>query len=118
MRILDVDETAPRDAGDLTEHLIAGEEVRAAFVSATGSVLFTDGRILLAQREHLLEERMETSSYPWREVRRFSLQESIGTKGFVQLRIWLGEDEHPLHLRARPGTDLRPLQRLLAEKLG
>ncbi|MEA3004622.1 MAG: hypothetical protein QOH81_3410 [Sphingomonadales bacterium] len=117
MRIFDVDETRPAEAAALTAHLIAGETVRAAFVSPAGSILFTDRRILLVQREHLLEERVETSSYSWREVRRFALQESVSKDGLVQLRIWLGEEDHPLHLRARPGTDLRPLQRLLVEQL-
>jgi hypothetical protein len=60
---------------------------------------------------------VETSSYPYREVRRFALQESAGGDGFRQLRIWLGDEDHPLHLRARMGTDLHSLQRLLAEKL-
>jgi hypothetical protein len=60
---------------------------------------------------------VETNSYPYREVRHFALQESVGGDGFRQLRIWLGNEDHPLHLRARAGADLHALQRLLAEKL-
>jgi hypothetical protein len=116
MRIFDIEEAAPIDARDASETLIPGEEIRAAFISPTGTILFTDRRIILVTHEHLLEERVETSSYPWREVRRFALQESAGGDGFRQLRIWLGDEDHPLHLRARAGTDLGPLHRLLAEK--
>lgn len=94
-----------------------GEEVRAAFISATGAILFTGRRILIVTHEHLLEERVETSSYPYREVRRFALQESASGEGLRQLRIWLGDEDHPLQLRARGDTDLRPLHRLLAEML-
>src|SRR3954465_2633950 len=82
MRILDVEQASPGEAHQLTEHLIAGEAVRAAFASPTGAILFTELRILLVSREHLLEERLETSSYPYREVRRFALLE--GAKGFLQ----------------------------------
>lgn len=117
MRIFDVEQAAPADMRDHSEALIPGEEVRAAFVSQAGAILFTERRILLVTRENLLEERVETSSYPYREVRRFALQESLGGDGFRQLRIWLGDEDHPLHLRARTGADLQPLQRLLAEKL-
>lgn len=117
MRIFDVDQSAPADMRDFSEALIAGEAVRAAFISQTGAILFTERRILLVTHENLLEERVETSSYPYREVRRFALQESAGGDGFRQLRIWLGDEDHPLHLRARTGTDLHSLQRLLAEKL-
>jgi hypothetical protein len=115
MRILDVEQASVGEAHQLTDHLIAGEAVRAAFSSPTGAILFTELRILLVSREHLLEERLETSSYPYREVRRFALLE--GAKGFLQLRIWIGDEDHPLHLRARPGADLRAIQQLLAEKL-
>jgi hypothetical protein len=115
MRILDVDEAAPHEAPRLTEHLIAGELVRAAYVSPSGTILFTDRRILLIQREHLLEERIETSSYPYREVRHFAIQEGAG--GRSAIRIWLGDEPQPLQLRANPGADLRALQRLLAEQL-
>ena len=115
MRILDVEQASPADAAGLTDHLIPDEGVRAAFASPTGAILFTDRRILLVSREHLLEERVETSSYPYRQVRHFALLE--GAKGFLQLRIWIGDEDHPLHLRARPGADLHALGRLLAERL-
>jgi hypothetical protein len=116
MRILDVDSARPGEAGKLTAHLIEGEAVEAAFASSTGAVLFTDRRILLVQREHLLEEKVETTSWPWRALRHFALQEGAG--GRHVLRIWLGDEPQPLHLRANAGTDLRPLQRLLALMLG
>jgi hypothetical protein len=115
MRIFDVDEARAEEARRLTDHLLADEIVHIAYVSTTGTIVFTDLRILIVQREHLLEERVETGSFPYRSIQHFSIQE--GAEGFSQLRIWLGEDEHPLHLRARPGADLRPLQNLLARQL-
>jgi hypothetical protein len=116
MRILDVEPARAADAKAITGHLVEGEAVTAAFVSPTGAVLFTDRRILLVQREHLLDARVETSSYPYREVRHFSIQE--GEDGRSQIRIWLGDEDHPLQLRASPGNDLAAVQRLLAERLG
>lgn len=117
MRILDVDQSPAADAAALTAHLVRQETVHAAFVAPTGAVLFTDRRILLAQREHLLEARIETSSWPYRTVRHFSIQEGEAAESRTAIRIWLGDEAQPLHLRANPGTDLRPLQRLLAERL-
>jgi hypothetical protein len=117
MRILDVDEAAPSEAPRLTGHLIASEEARAVFVAASGGVIFTDRRILIVQREHLLEERIETISWSWREVRRFAIQEAASGEGHVSIRIWLGEEDHPLHLRANPGTEFGGLQALLVERL-
>jgi PH (Pleckstrin Homology) domain-containing protein len=114
MRILDVDEAAPAAARELSRHLAADEQVLAGFVSPTGSILFTDRRILLAQREHLLEEKVETASYSYRGVRHFSIQEGESRSA---IRIWLGGEDHPLHLRANPGTDFARLQHLLADRL-
>ncbi|MGA9580800.1 MAG: PH domain-containing protein [Allosphingosinicella sp.] len=118
MRILDVDQSPAADAAELTAHLVAGETVDAAFVAPTGVILFTDRRILIAQREHLLEARIETSTYPYRTVRHFSIQEGESAGSRSTVRIWLGDEPQPLQLRANPGTDLRPLQQLLAERLG
>ena len=117
MRILDVDQIPPAQAGQLTGHLVEGEAVYAAFRAPTGAILFTDRRIVVAQREHLLEVRIETSSWPYRSVRHFSIQEAESADSRAAMRIWLGDEAHPLHLRANPGTDLRPLQRLLADRL-
>lgn len=117
MRILDVDSVPPREAARLTPHLIEGERIDAAFASSTGALLFTASRILLVQREHLLEEKVETASWPWRAVRHFSVTESAAGGARAALRIWLGDDAHPLHLRANPGTDLAPLQALLAARI-
>ena len=117
MRILDVDEAARSEAPRLTSHLSAGESVQAAYVSPTGAVLFTDRRILIVQREYLLEEKIDTISYPYRAVRHFSIQEGEGGSGRSAVRIWLGDEPQPLHLRANPGTDLGALQLLLVDQL-
>ena len=116
MRILDVDQVSAAEASRLTPHLAEGEEVRAAFTSATGSILFTDRRIVMVVREHLLEEKTETTSYPYRELRHFSIVES-GESGRAAIRIWLGAEPQPLHLRAEGGAQLHALQRLLAGML-
>jgi hypothetical protein len=118
MRILDVDQVAPSEAIALTEHLIEDEPIHVAFVSATGLILFTELRILTVQREHLLDERIETSSYPYRELRHFSLAEAPSGSARTAIRIWLGAEPQPLQLRANPGTGFVGLQRLLAAKIG
>jgi hypothetical protein len=118
MRILDVDEADPAALAGLAPYLVEGERADAAFVSPTGTVMFTDRRILLSQREHLLEERVETSSFPWREVRHVSLQEGQAEGSRSVLKIWLAAEPQPLHLRANPGTSFLALQRLLAARLG
>jgi hypothetical protein len=101
----------------MTEHLVPGEVVHAAFRSPTAAVLFTAARILLVERNSLLDEKVETSSFSYRAMRQFSFAEASSQGARVAVKIWLGADPQPLHLRAGAGTDLRPLQQLLAGKL-
>jgi hypothetical protein len=117
MRILDVDELAPADAAAITAHLIPGEVVHAAFRSPSAAVLFTERRILHIQREALLSEKVETSSYSYLAIRHFSLVEASDGETRAALRVWLGAEPNPLHLRANPGADFALVQRLLASKL-
>ena len=118
MRILDVDAVAPAEASALTAHLLPQEPIHAAFQSPTGAVLFTETRIILIQRESLLAEKIETSSFAYRAVRQFALTEGAAAASRSAIRIWLGSEPQPLHLRAGPGTDLAALQRLLAGRVG
>jgi hypothetical protein len=117
MRILDVDAVSSSEAPALTEHLVPGEVVHTAFRSPTAAVLFTEARILLVERNALLDEKVETSSFSYRAMRQFSLAEASAAGARVAVKIWLGADPQPLHLRAGTGTDLRPLQQFLAGKL-
>jgi len=117
MRILDVEAVVPAEARAITEHLVPGEDVQAVFRSPSAAVLFTATRILLVERNSLLDEKVETSSFSYRAMRQFSLTEASGEGVRVAVKIWLGADPQPLHLRAASGTDLRPLQQLLAGKL-
>jgi hypothetical protein len=117
MRILDVDSVPVGEASDITGHIAPGEEVHAAFRSPSAAVLFTAARIILVERNSVLVEKVETSSFSYRAMRQFSVTEASGGNARVAVKIWLGADPQPLHLRATSGTDLRPLQMLLAGKL-
>ena len=118
---MDVDNIAAAERQGLTERLLPDEQVHEAFRSQTTVVLFTDRRILTIQRHTLLTERIETSSYSYRAVQHFAVLESgvseAEGEGRSEIRIWLGADPHPLHLRANSGADLAPLQLLLASRL-
>jgi hypothetical protein len=118
MRILDVEAVAPADAPALTPHLVKGEPVHAAFRSPSAAVLFTASRILLVERNALLDEKVETSSFSYRSMRQFSLSEASAAEGRVAVKIWLGADPQPLHLRAAGSSaELAALQLFLAGML-
>lgn len=120
MRIFDVDHVPPAEHGELRSALLPDETVEEAFRAIGGAtILFTDRRIVIVQLQMLLVERIETTSYSYRTLRQFSLTQGTAGESRSELRLWMGQaDQHPLHFRANPGTDLTALQRLLADKLG
>jgi hypothetical protein len=117
MRIFDVDSLAAADAAAVTGQLVPGEQILQAFRATTTTILFTDRRILTIQLHMLLSERLETSSFSYRGIRHFSMLEGAPPQSRSEAKIWLGSETQPLHLRANEGTDLAPLQRLLAEMM-
>ncbi len=117
MRIFDVDSISISEAAGVTDQLLAGEQVHEAFRATTTTILFTDRRIVTIQLHVLLSERLETSSFSYRAMRQFSVLQGASPQSRSEVKIWLGADAHPLHLRANEGTDLGRLQQLLAEKL-
>jgi hypothetical protein len=117
MRIFNVDSVAPADRSSLSDQLLPDEMVVEAFHSQSATILFTDRRIVTVQLQVLLAERSETSSFSYRAMRQFSMVQGSPPESRSEIRIWLGPDPQPLHLRANAGTDLQPLHRLLAEKL-
>ena len=117
MRIMDVDHIDPADPPGVTSRLLPGEEVHEAFRSTTMAILFTDRRIITIQRNTLLTERTETTSFSYRSIRQFSVLEGTSEEQRSELKIWIGAEPQPIHLRSHGGTDLAPLQHLLASKL-
>jgi hypothetical protein len=117
MRTFDVDPLDRGDTSDLAAHLLPGETIEAGFRGERGTILFTDRRIVTVQLLVVISERIETTTYSYRAVRSFALNEGVGGAGRTELRIVLESDEHPLHLRANPGTDFGPLTALLAARL-
>jgi hypothetical protein len=118
MRTFDVDSIAAAAAeSDFAERLLPGETIEAGFHGERGTILFTDRRMITVQLLVVISERIETSSYSYRAVRSFSLNQPVDGNGRSELRIILDSDDHPLHLRANPGTDFGPVIALLTHHL-
>ena len=114
---MDVDWIEPVDRSALADRLLPGELLHEAFRASSSTILFTDRRIMTIQRQVLLAERHETTSFPYGALRQFSVLEGEPGESRTEIRIWIGPDPNPLHLRANAGADLGPLQQLLASKL-
>ena len=117
MRTFDVDSIATAADRDFAERLLPGETIEAGFHGERGTILFTDRRIITVQLLVVISERIETSSYSYRAVRSFALNQPVDGNGRSELRILLDSDDHPLHLRANPGTDFGPVIALLTRHL-
>ena len=117
MRIFDVDSIGTGEHAGVAEHLVPDETVHLAFRAATTTIIFTDRRIVTLQLHMLLNERLEASSFSYRSMRQFSLLQGTDGESRSEMKIWIGAESNPIHLRANQGTNLSGLQQLLAGKL-
>jgi hypothetical protein len=117
LRTFDVAALAPEDFSAFSQHLLAGERPALGFRGETTTLLFTDRRIVMVQLQIVISERIETTSISYRAVRQFSLNRAVSGEGRSEFRILIESEQHPLHMRAAPGTDFAPLQELLAARL-
>ena len=117
LRTFDVAALPTEDVSGFDEHLLAGERTELGYRGEATTVLFTDRRIVMVQRQIVISEWIETTSISYRAVRQFSLSRPAAGEGRTEFRILIESEPHPLHLRAAPGTDFTPLQALLAARL-
>lgn len=109
------------DAASLRDRLdgvlIEGESVRLAFRIIRDLFVFTERRLILVDVQGVTGSKIEFTSVPYRAVVRFSV-ETAGTFDLdAELKIWVSGTGEPLTRTLKKGTDVRGIQRALAESV-
>jgi hypothetical protein len=95
--------------------LIPGETARLAFKIIRDVFVFTERRLLLIDVQGVTGSKVEFMSVPYRAIVRFSV-ETAGTFDLdAELRIWVSGTAEPIARTLRKGSDVRGIQRALAE---
>lgn len=94
--------------------LAPGEEIRAAYQLIRDSLLFTNRRLILVDKQGVTGRKLEYHSVPYRSITHFSV-ETAGTFDLdAELKIWLSGTAEPIAKQFGKGVDVYEVQGLLA----
>lgn len=107
------------DPAKLAKHmdgvLIEGETVRMAYRVIRDFFVFTQKRLILVDVQGLTGSKVDYTSVPYRAITRFSV-ETAGTFDLdAELKIWVSGSPQPVSKTLKKGTDVRGIQRALAQ---
>ncbi|NLU73168.1 PH domain-containing protein [Streptomyces sp. HNM0575] len=104
--------TAQRDYARL---LGRNEQVHAAFLLIRDTMLFTDRRLILVDKQGMTGKKVEYHSVPYRSITHFSV-ETAGTFDLdAELNIWISSDPTPIQKTFTKGVDIYEVQAVLTE---
>jgi hypothetical protein len=100
---------------DLNAILIEGEVVRRAFKIVRDLFVFTDKRLILIDKQGLTGKKAEYHSIPYKSISHFSV-ETAGTFDMdAEMKIFISGNMTPFEREFKRGTDIKGVQRTLAE---
>ncbi|MEU2518642.1 PH domain-containing protein [Streptomyces pseudogriseolus] len=103
---------AQQDYARLLGH---GEQVHAAFLLIRDTILFTDRRLILVDKQGITGKKVEYHSIPYRSITHFAV-ETAGTFDLdAELKIWLSGSPTPLQKTFTKGVNIYEVQAILTQ---
>lgn len=92
-----------------------GEQVHAAFLLIRDTILFTDRRLILVDKQGITGKKTEYHSVPYRSITHFAV-ETAGTFDLdAELKIWISSSSTPLQKTFTKGVDIYEVQAILTQ---
>lgn len=99
------------------EVLIEGEYIESAFAVFRDKWIFTNKRLILLDIQGLTGNKREYQSIPYRSINLFSIETAGTLDDDCEMKLWIRDMEAPLVKEFKRNTDLKGLQRTLAEHI-
>lgn len=94
--------------------LIEGEEITGAFRIVRDLFVFTQCRLILANKQGLTGKKVDYHSVPYRNITQFSVETAGHFDMDAELYIWVSGVPTPIKKEFKRGTDIIGIQKLLA----
>jgi hypothetical protein len=92
-----------------------GEQVQAAYVLIRDTILFTDRRLILVDKQGITGRKVEYHSIPYRSITHFAV-ETAGTFDLdAELKIWISGTPAPIEKTFTKGVDIYEVQAILTQ---
>lgn len=95
--------------------LVANEKVDLAFKLVRDLIVFTDKRLIIADKQGVTGKKVEYKSLPYKSISRFSVETSGHFDLDAELKIWISSSELPVeNLQFRKDKNIVAIQQALA----
>jgi hypothetical protein len=97
--------------------LVAGETVTAAFKVVRDLFVFTELRLILADKQGITGKKVEYHSIPYKSIVQFSVETAGRFDMDAELKIWISSMALPITREFKKGTDILGIQKVLASRV-
>lgn len=105
----------PGSAQQEYARLLGQEQVHAAYLLIRDTILFTDRRLILVDKQGITGKKVEYHSIPYRSITHFAV-ETAGTFDLdAELKIWLSGATTPVQKTFTKGVDIYEVQAILTQ---
>jgi hypothetical protein len=93
----------------------AGERVHAAFLLIRDTILFTDRRLILVDKQGITGRKVEYHSIPYRSISHFAVETAGHFDLDAELKIWISGSATPIEKTFTKGVDIYEVQGILTQ---
>jgi hypothetical protein len=101
-------------AAEFSPILVDGEQITGAFKIVRDLFVFTQCRLILADKQGITGKKVEYHSIPYKSISQFSVETAGHFDMDSELKIYISSNPTPLKKEFRKGTDIVQIQKLLA----
>lgn len=91
------------------------EQVYAAFLLIRDTMLFTDRRLILVDKQGLTGKKVEYHSIPYRSIAHFAVETAGHFDLDAELKLWISGESVPIEKTFTKGVDIYQVQAVLTE---
>ncbi|WP_424212666.1 PH domain-containing protein [Streptomyces sp. BI20] len=92
-----------------------GEQVHAAYLLIRDTILFTDRRLILVDKQGITGKKTEYHSIPYRSITHFSVETAGHFDLDAELKIWISGTPNPIEKTFTKGVDIYEVQGILTQ---
>jgi hypothetical protein len=94
--------------------LAPGETIFAAFEFVRDAMLFTNGRLVLIDKQGVTGRKVEYHSIPYRSIAHFSVQTAGHLDGDAEMFIWITGAKDPIEKQFNRDVDIYQVHAILS----
>ncbi|MBU6533088.1 PH domain-containing protein [Streptomyces sp. NPDC057245] len=92
-----------------------GEQIYAAYLLIRDTILFTDRRLILIDKQGITGKKTEYHSIPYRSITHFAVETAGHFDLDAELKIWLSSSQTPIEKTFTKGVDIYEVQAILTQ---